>query len=614
MRRLAALALLWTAGPAPAQTSCRSTPVYLPCEIEYELTEQEAAQHPNPYLSVELRAEFRAPKGNTYRMQGFWDGGRKFKIRFSPLVEGTWDFRVSSNIERFAGKTDSFVATAPTTPGYVIPFNMHHFRYSKPETPHLWMGDTCYRFATIPMETFRLLIDLRATQKFNHLRGLVLGDEANASRVFPSPDQMVPEFFQTVDERVRYMNQKGITYDLILAGDENHLEKLLPNWRQRERYVRYLVARYAAMNITWQGVQEFEEYSNGAALLKEIGDLLKQLDPYQHPRSTHSIASSSPLAGAGWMNYLVYQSSEPSLFAVERQLYPIPAVNTEFAYEDSGAGKSHSHHVDTDTFRQRLWQAAINGQYVTFGNTGTYGGRKFDVDLKYADSPGARQMTHLYNFFEKTRYWDLEPYFRVEGGRALALEEVEYIVYLEKPQPVDLIVHKTTYQVSWFNPVSGAYLDEKDFKGERYTAPGPPDKSQDWVLYLRREGKKQGMLRSYKLESRTPVLQTVEISKAEVPFAIQLPAGNELPAGQPLEFNATLTKQNRATRNMTWLWTGEVSASGRGLRVLGATQFGQFRIPPGIAQDFPATLHVRLAGMDGNGKIYAADKVYTLKK
>ncbi len=602
------------ASVAVAQTPCKSTAAYEPCDIDFELTEQEAARHPNPYLSVEFRGEFRAPKGDTYRIPGFWDGGRRFKLRFSPLVEGAWDFRVISNIERFNGQTASFAASAPTTPGFVIPFNVHQFRYSKPDTPHLWMGDTCYRFATIPLETFRQLVDIRAAQKFNHLRGLILGDAENAARVFADPDRILPEHFQGVDKRVRYMNQKGITYDLILAGDENHLEKLLPNWKHRERYVRYLVARYAAMNITWQGVQEFEEYRNGAALLKEIGDLLKQLDPYRHPRSSHTVKTSSPLAAAGWMNYVVYQASDPSLFAVERQQYAMPFVNTEFAYEDSGAGKSHPHHVDIDEFRHRLWNAAISGNYVTFGNTGTYGGRKFDVDLKYANSPGAQQMTHLYDFFAKTRYWDLEPYFRVDGGRALALEEVEYIVYLEKPQPVDIVIHRAGYQVSWFNPATGEYVNEKDFKGERYTAKGPPDPSHDWVLYIRREGKKEGMLRSYKLESRTPVMQTVEVSKAEVPFQIQLPAAAELTAGKPIEFNATLTKKTRSTQNMTWLWTGEVAASGLGFRVLGTSQFGQFTIPVRIATEYPATLHVRLAALDSNGKIYAADRVYTLKK
>jgi hypothetical protein len=178
-----------------------------------------------------------------------------------------------------------------------------------------------------------------------------------------------------------------------------------------------------------------------------------------------------------------------------------------------------------------------------------------------------------------------------------------------------MVVHKAGYQVSWFDPATGVSIDEKkDFKGERFTAPGPPDPSHDWVLYLRREGKKQSMNRSYKLESRRPVVQTLEVSKAEVPFQIQLPSDAELPVGQPIEFNATLTKSNRATRNMIWLWTGEAPAAGLGLRVLGASQFGQFRIPPTISSDYPTTLHLRLVGLDGNGKIFGADRVYTLKK
>jgi hypothetical protein len=81
-----------------------------------------------------------------------------------------------------------------------------------------------------------------------------------------------------------------------------------------------------------------------------------------------------------------------------------------------------------------------------------------------------------------------------------------------------------------------------------------------------------------------------------------------------LEFNATLKKTNRATRNMQWLWTAEVPASGLGYRVLATTQFGRFLVPPDIARQFPATLHMRLAGIDGNGKLYLTDRVYTLTK
>jgi len=42
----------------------------------------------------------------------------------------------------------------------------------------------------------------------------------------------------------------------------------------------------------------------------------------------------------------------------------------------------------------------------------------------------------------RTRFWELEPYFDIDGGRALYLAGVEYIVYLEKGGPVEVVTEK----------------------------------------------------------------------------------------------------------------------------------------------------------------------------
>ena len=83
------------------------------------------------------------------------------------------------------------------------------------------------------------------------------------------------------------------------------VRRLFPDWQARERFVRYVVARYAAFNITWQGFAEWENAADGRALLKETGLRLKKLDPYQHPRSSGAKLLPSPLLGDGWMNYMV---------------------------------------------------------------------------------------------------------------------------------------------------------------------------------------------------------------------------------------------------------------------------------------------------------------------
>src|SRR5262249_37657730 len=197
--------------------------------------------------------------------------------------------------------------------------------------------------------------EARAGQKINHIRGSALGTPQEAQKIFPKPDSVDPASLRQTDERIEAMNRKGIIADLILVSGRGELTKLFPTWQDRERFIRYMVARYSAMNITWQGVDAFEEYENGRELLKEIGLVLKKTDPYQHPRSTGALVTSAPLLDDGWMDYITYRSSDDQVGAIEHQLYAKPAVNVGGA--DMG---------DADHFRHRLWNAAMNGQYVSF--------------------------------------------------------------------------------------------------------------------------------------------------------------------------------------------------------------------------------------------------------
>lgn len=606
------LFLLWAfdAGMVLAQPTCPPTPTYSPCDLVFELSDAEAAAHPNPYWTVDFQAEFRSPRHHTFLMPAFWDGGRRMVIRFTPTEAGDWDYRISGNIERLTGHSGKISATDSESPGFIQTANVHHFAYTGNKQPHLWMGDTCLRLAFLPDDLFHRIADARAKQKFNHMRGLVLGASEEASRIFPRPDTPDPAHFRRLDEHIRYLNRKEIIADLVLGDD---LAKLFPNWPQRERYIRYLISRYSAMNITWQGLQQFESYENGRELLKEIGLLLKKMDPYQHLRSTDTMATSAPLLADGWMNYVTYRSADDELGAIEHQLYPVPFVNLSFGQEDSGAGKSDPLDVETTTFRHRLWNAAMNGQYVTYSNTGSSGGGRIPIDARYLDAPGAKQMTAWFDFFSANRHWELEPFFDVEGGRAVALEEVEYIVYIEKPSLVEVQVEKHGYNVTWFNPIDGTEIALKDFKGEKF-AEEPPDKDHDWVLHISREGRKQSMLRSYKFESRPLLMQEVEQSSQKLPFEIQEPSRDTLTAGKPTSYSALLKRETRGTRRMMWLWTGEVPDGGQGYRVLGTGPKGAFTVPSGLTRQFPTILILRLTAMNANGKVYSTEKPYQLTK
>jgi hypothetical protein len=578
-------AFLLTAFALHAQSPCANTPAYSSCDIAFDLPAGQA----DPYKTVELKAEFRSPRHRTFAMPAFWDGRNRMIIRFTPTEAGDWDYRVTSNVKEFDGKLGNFTAAASQSQGFIRAANVHHWAYTEKDArgldqAHLWMGATEMNFAAEDEAQFRAVADARAAQKFNHLRGML-----DAS-MFSAPDVPNLAYFQKLDERIRYLNSKGIMADLILATDGAALSKLTGAWDQRRRLVRYLAARYAPFHVTWQGVEHFEDTLDTRALLKEIGAMLKELDPYQHPRTTGARVTSAPLLDDGWMNYAAYATNDSNVNAIEHQLYTVPFVNLDFGAETA----------DTAAFRRRLWNVTMDGQAPTY--SASAGVRP--------DSAGAKQMSVWYDFFADTRYWELEPYYDVDGGRALALEDIEYVVYIEKPGPLELTVEKHGYDVYWVDPATGEVTKGKKFSGNHFTGQ-PPDGSHDWVLHVVREGRLESMNKSYKFESREIVLQEIEANSPKVPFTIEQPS-TDLSLKVSAPYAAKLTKETRATRTMMYLWTGDVSAGGQGYRVIGTGASGTLRPLNGIAREFPAIMHLRVYGMNANGKVYALDRALSI--
>jgi len=594
-------AVVFAAGHLPAQSTCTNTPAYSPCELVFELTDQDAAAHPNPYVNVDLKAEFRSPRHRTFLQPAYWDGGKRMVIRFTPTEAGDWDYRLTSNIPAWEGKMGTFTAAASEAPGFVRAANVHHWAYTERNLPHLWMGASELGFAGLDDAAFRAVVDARAAQKFNHLRGLVLGTGANPGYTGPNEPDLAR--FRRLDERLRYINQKGIVADLILAADPAQLTQLFPNREERQRFVRYVSARYDAFNVTWQALQTFEGVLDGRAILKDVGAALKEWDPYQHPRTSGARITSAPLLEDHWMDFASYGTPDDNVGAIEHQLYPVPFVNFEFAREDSGAGKTGPNDADAATLRHRLWNATMDGQYVSYANTGS--------GPQYANSPGAKALSVWFDVLSDTRHWELEPYFDVDNGRAVALEDIEYLVYVEKPGPVELLVEKHGYDVLWINPIDGEITRQK-FKGDHFTGQ-PPDNSHDWVLHVVREGRVESMNKSYKFESRQIVLQEIDQNTEKVPFAIEQPAA-DLTVGKPAPYSAKIKRDTRATRSMMYLWTGEVPADGQGYRVLGTGAKGSMEVPAAIAKNFPCVMSMRLYGMNANGKVYALDQAFQVTR
>ena len=544
---LAILIFLFVASAAWAQpgaqpAGCEAVPAWKTCDLSFELAQQE-----NPERA-ELRAEFRSPRFKTYLVRAFLDD-RKLIIRFAPTDTGNWVYRLTSNLPRLDGQAGSLTAAESELPGFVRVANVHHFATENLKQ-HLWMSTGVDRFDELPRRDFDQLVEQRAQEKFSHLR-IKIGAGTNLNEAAT---------------RIRAINDKGLTADIVLAA-------IPPDPRQREAYLDNVTARFSAFNITWAGTASFETAAHGRGIMKDTGELLKKLDPYNHPRTAMAAGTSAALAGDGWMNILTYGTSDQNVGSVEHQFYQLPAVNV-------GIGS-----------RQDLWNATMNGQYPSSGS-GSY-------------------MKAWAEFMAGSRYWELEPYFDVDGGRAVALEGVEYVVYVEKPGLVELTVENHSYDVAWINPATGETVKQKDYKGEHFTGE-PPDKSHDWVLRVSREGHKAGMLKSYKFDSRPVPVQEVELNPLKIPFEIAAPGGTELSLSKPAPFAVKIKRDSRATRSLLVEWTAEVPLEGEGFRVVGTGREGTLAIPGSLASHYPAVMSLHMMLLNANGKAYALDRVYKL--
>jgi hypothetical protein len=577
--KLALAIALWPllAVAAEAQPGCANTPAYTPCEMVFELSAAEAAAQGGPYASVEMRVEFRSPRHRTYALPAYWDGGTRMVARFAPVEAGEWDYRVVSNLPSWNGKMGTFTAAASDAPGFIREVAVHHWAYSEGYRAHLWVGANLPQLAGMDEAAFREAVDRLAEAKLTHVRFAVLDAQ--------TPPGIDLGYFARLDERVRYLNQKGLVADLVLAPNPSEWKRLAADARARRRLVRYLVGRYAAFQVTWEAMAEFEGSPGGRQLASEIGGYLKEADGYSHPRSTGARLTSAPLLDDKWMTFASYGTYDQNLGAIERQIVSVPTVSVNGETSDAAA------------LRHRLWNATMSGQSVTW-------------TIPAAALPVFKVW---YDVMSDTRYWEMEPYFDTDNGRALALEDTDYIVYVEKPAPIELVVEKHGYEVYWIDPATGERTKQK-FRGDHFTGQ-PPAGDHDWVLRLVREGRVVGMSRSYKFLSRETEVtaQEIEQTPAKVPFAISEPAAVDCRVGDAVPLAARMTRQSHATRTMRWLWTGEVAAGNQGYRVLGTSESGTFRVPPELATALPAQLHVRLYGMNANGKVYATDTACEVK-
>lgn len=82
----------------------------------FEASFTSGRSYENPFIQVTLQVEFTNGR-NVYWVDGFYDGGATWRVRFAPMREGDWHFSTHSNDPALNGQTGAFTCDFPISRG-----------------------------------------------------------------------------------------------------------------------------------------------------------------------------------------------------------------------------------------------------------------------------------------------------------------------------------------------------------------------------------------------------------------------------------------------------------------------------------------------------------------
>lgn len=341
--------------------------------------------HGNPFIDVELSAEFRF-EDRKFETLGFFDGDGVYRIRFMPDTEGKWTFQTRSSARSLDKIEGLFVCTEALkgNHGPARVKNSFHFAYED-GTKYIPVGTTCYAWIHQEENLIKQTLETLEASPFNKMRMCIFPKSylfnTNEPVHYPfegSVDEgwdvtrFNPLFFQHLEQRIIELGKLGIEADLILFHPYDRWGFADMKKSADDRYLRYIVARLSAYRHVWWSLAN--EYD--LMWSKEINDwerfakIITENDPYSHLISIHNCLQFYDY-NRPWITHCsvqridVYKTAENT--DEWRKQWNKPIVIDECGYEgdiDQGWGN-----IPGEEMTRRFWEGAIRGGYVGHGET-----------------------------------------------------------------------------------------------------------------------------------------------------------------------------------------------------------------------------------------------------
>ncbi|MBI4605355.1 MAG: DUF4038 domain-containing protein [Planctomycetes bacterium] len=484
--------------------------------------------------------------GRALEADGFWDGGRAWKVRFRPDEEGEWRYETRSSpaAKGLDGVAGAFRAARASSPA--SPFLRHgairvaksgtHLEHSD-GTPFLWIGDTVWNGPLLSAKAdWETYLEDRASKAFTGVQFNVLAPWRTAAAdgdgqvAFTGREKVAihPRFFQRLDERMEAIERRGLLAApaLVWSLTAKDPGSYLPE-EDAVRLARYQVARYGAHHVLWILAGDNPYDGPRAERWKRIGRACFADRPHA-PVTTHPTGMNWPWEawrGEAWLDVLGYQSGHGDGAKTLEWIHsgpparswanpPVkPAINLEPPYEAHVAYQSRKPHGAHSVRRAIYWSLlATPVAGFTYGGHGLWSwqtqegaepedhkGTGVAPTWRQAlDHPGSTHVKHAAGLLRSIEWWRLRPAQEVLAaqpgkddtarfvGAARSAARDLALLYLPAGGEVALQPGALAAGLvaEWFDPREGRFSPAKaeGDKGGRYEAPG----AEDWVLVLRK--------------------------------------------------------------------------------------------------------------------------------
>lgn len=517
----------------------------------FQRTFHSSKDYDNPVQEVRVRVQFTGPNGQRRTMLAFWDGGRRWRVRFCPDQLGRWSYQTSCSDVEDQGLHDQRGRLECTAAQTDLALYRHgELRLSKNRrylehadgTPFFWLADTVWCGPLLAdLGDWKVFLKDRVDKQFTTIQFVMTqwrmaATDAEGNPTFWGKERIRinPKYFQRLDAMVDAINQAGLVAAPVLLwairGQDNP-GCYLPE-DQKVVLAEYMIARYGAHHVVWLLGGDGDYRGEKSEPWKRVGRAVFRPDQHRlasmHPGGKRWVGRE--FRTEPWYGFIGYQSGhgdDEKTFRWLNQGPPstewnnrptLPVINLEPNYEAHNGYTYRKVHTDHSVRRAAYWSLLVSPPAgVTYGGQGIWGWHtKVQAPADHLGTglgspwyvakelPGAWSMKYLHQLFRLIDWWRLEPapelLTRQPGKQdaskfiaaAKSKEGDLALVYLPEGGPVQLKTDMLQEGLSahWFHPRTGGWLDAGKVKAPRQQFQ-PADRN-DWVLVLKRRGKGDG--------------------------------------------------------------------------------------------------------------------------